>query len=131
MDLRDNRTNLTIEKILKKDSRIVSAASDRRSKVAKDLKNMKPINVQVADLSDDDLEIILKLRKMIKEPEEREAYVKGLLHIAMIDNDYSEEEKSLVEGTACALGINEDKYNAIKAQLASDNKTDSFTSVIV
>jgi len=97
--------------------------------MASSLKNTKPINVQVADLSDGDLDIIVQLRKKVKEPEEREAYVKGLLHIAMIDNDYAEDERSLVEGTACALGINESRYNEIKEEIATTNETDSFTSV--
>jgi len=71
-----------------------------------DISNMKPIDVKVADLSDEDLEMIVNLRKKIRTPLERRRYVGGLYYISLVDDDYSDAERALVEGTACALGIN-------------------------
>lgn len=79
----------------------------------------KPINAQVADLTDEDLELISELRKKVKEQEQRERYIKGLYFISKADDDYTEEEKLLVEGTACALGIGEEKYNELVSEVDS------------
>lgn len=66
-----------------------------------------PINMMVADADDETLEAAIQLRKRIGNQEERLGFVKGLYYISLVDADYTEDEKALVEGTACALGINE------------------------
>lgn len=83
---------------------------------------MKPVDVRVANLSDEDLDLIVALRKKIKKPEEREGYVQGLYFISVIDNDYSKEEQTLVEGVACALGINEKNFATIKDSVNQNPK---------
>jgi DnaJ-domain-containing protein 1 len=91
---------------------------------------MKPMNVKVSDLSDDDLNAIVRLRKEIPKPEEREGFARGLYYIALADNSYSEAERALVEGTACALGINEKKMADIADDLDNNpNAIQTFATV--
>ena len=66
-----------------------------------------PIDMKVADADDETLEAIIQLRKKIGKAGERIAFVKGLYYISLVDADYTEDEKALVEGAACALGVNE------------------------
>lgn len=83
---------------------------------------MKPVDVRVANLRDEDLDLIVALRKKIKKPKEREGYVRGLYYISVVDNDYSKEEQDLVEGVACALGINENSLADIKDSVKQNPK---------
>lgn len=83
--------------------------------------NIKPFNALVADLTDEDLEMIIELRKKINPTLEREGYVKGLYYISTIDNDYSDVERDLVIGTACALGIGEKRLNEIIGYVTGAN----------
>lgn len=66
-----------------------------------------PIDLTVAAATDESLEEIVKLRKKIPDQAERRAFLRGLYYIAIIDSVYAEEEKELVEGSACALGVTE------------------------
>jgi|GEM_PF-1344672 len=86
----------------------------------KNTKDLKPIDAKVADLKDEDLKAIIELRKKISEQKERESYIKGLLYISLVDNDYSEEEQIIVEGTACALGINDEKLKQLTAEIVDN-----------
>ena len=78
-----------------------------------------PIDVKVSDINDEELEAIIKLRKKISSDEERIAYIQGLYYISTVDADYSDVEKSIVEGTAGALGINEEGLADLTAALTS------------
>ncbi|ACV21369.1 Uncharacterised protein [Slackia heliotrinireducens] len=79
-----------------------------------------PIDMKVADASDETLEAIIQLRKKIKNKEERLGFVKGLYYISLVDTDYTEDEKALVEGTACALGINESTLAYMEHEVNND-----------
>lgn len=83
--------------------------------MSKSIKVSKPINVKVADLSDEELKSIVSFRKKIENPAERESFIKGLYFISAADEEYSLAERELVEGTACALGFNEDALNELIA----------------
>ena len=93
-------------------------------------KKYKPIDVKVADMSDEELNAIIQLRKKIDKPEKREAYIRGLYYISNVDSDYSEAEKALVEGSACALGINREKLDEIISDMESNKKPVSTFSAI-
>lgn len=89
-----------------------------------------PIDVRIADVNDDELEAIMQLRKKIDKPEKREAYIRGLYYISSIDSDYSDAEKALVEGSACALGFNKSKLGEVISDMESTpDPTLSFTTV--
>lgn len=90
-----------------------------------------PINMQVADADDETLEAVIQLRKKIGGEEERLGFVKGLYYISLIDSDYSEDEKALVEGTACALGINEPTLAYMEQEVNDDPEAsiESFATV--
>ena len=79
-----------------------------------------PINIRVADADDETLEAVIQLRKKIGGEEERLGFVKGLYYISLVDSDYSEDEKALVEGTACALGINEPTLAYMEQEVNDD-----------
>lgn len=79
-----------------------------------------PINIRVADADDETLEAVIQLRKKIDGEEERLGFVKGLYYISLVDSDYSEDEKALVEGTACALGINEPTLAYMEREVNDD-----------
>lgn len=90
----------------------------------------KPINVKVADLNDEELGAIYQFRKKIDKPERREAYIRALYYISSVDEDYTNEEKAIVEGSACALGYNEEKLNALITELEMAKKPiDLFSGV--
>lgn len=82
--------------------------------------SQRPIDLKVADASDEDLESILQLRKRVGSLAERTGFLKGLYYISVADSAYSEEEKALVEGTACALGVNVAGLEAIAEEVATD-----------
>ena len=88
-----------------------------------------PIDMKLADATDETLEAIVSLRKKIKTEKERLGFVKGLFYIALVDTDYTEDEKALVEGTACALGINESTLAFIEQDVIDNPETaiDSFS----
>ena len=79
-----------------------------------------PINIRVADADDETLEAVIQLRKKIGGEQERLGFVKGLYYISLVDSDYSEDEKALVEGTACALGINEPTLAYMEQEVNDD-----------
>ena len=81
----------------------------------------KPFDASIANMSDEDLELIIELRKKIKGDTERKGYIKGLYYIANIDDDYSDIEKEIVEGTACALGFDEEKQKEIIRYVEMDS----------
>lgn len=89
-----------------------------------------PINIRVADADDETLEAVIQLRKKIDSEEERLGFVKGLYYISLVDSDYSEDEKALVEGTACALGINEPTLAYMEQEVNDDPEAsiDSFAT---
>lgn len=76
-----------------------------------------PIDLAVVEADDKTLEAIVQLRKKIKGDGEREGFVAGLYFISLVDADYTESEKALVEGTACALGINEQALSDLEAKV--------------
>ena len=90
-----------------------------------------PIDMKVVDASDETLESIIKLRRAIKDDEERLMFVKGLYYISQADRDYSEAEKMLVEGIACALGVNEASLLDIEYEVNEnpDAAVESFGTV--
>ena len=78
----------------------------------------RPIDMKVVDATDEALDAIVRLRKSIGSPEARIGFVRGLYFISCVDSVYSDEEKALVEGTACALGVGESAL----ASIADDMK---------
>lgn len=89
-----------------------------------------PINMKLAEADDETLEAVILLRKKVGGQEERLGFVKGLFYISLVDSDYTEDEKSLVEGTACALGITEDALACIEQEVrdAPDASVASFAT---
>ena len=89
-----------------------------------------PIDMKVAEANDETLEAIIQLRKKIAKQEERIGFVKGLYYISLVDADYSEDEKALVEGTACALGIKERTLGIIERDVDEnpDASIESFAT---
>ena len=79
-----------------------------------------PIDMKVADATDSTLEAIVQLRKKIEKQEERLGFVRGLYYISLVDADYTDDEKALVEGTACALGINESTLTYMEHEVNED-----------
>lgn len=80
----------------------------------------RPIDMRIVDASDEELRSILSLRDKFWELQDRPLYVKGLYYIAVADSDYSEDERALVEGVACALGVNEETLDGIKNEVEED-----------
>lgn len=80
----------------------------------------RPLDMRIVDATDDDLIAIQDLRSKLRNVEDRPIYVKGLYYISLADSQYSEEEKALVEGIACALGVNEDTLEEIKREIEED-----------
>lgn len=80
----------------------------------------RPIDMRIVDATDEDLRAIQDLRFKFWNQEDRPLYVKGLYWISLIDSDYSEDERALVEGTACALGVGEDALKEIEDEIASN-----------
>ena len=89
-----------------------------------------PINMMVADADDQTLEAVIQLRKKVGSQEERLGFVKGLYYISLVDADYTGDEKALVEGTACALGINESTLTYMEHEINDDPDAsiDSFAT---
>ena len=82
-------------------------------------KTTNPIEMKLADATDECLEEIVSVRKKYKE-KEREFLIKSLYYTSNIDSDYSEVEKSVVESTACTLGFNKEKLNDLVKDLKKD-----------
>ena len=99
--------------------------------VALGTEHLRPIDMKIADASDEDLEEILRLRKKVLYEPDRIRFVKGLYYIAAADNAYSEEEKKLVEGSACAFGINKEELDEILQELDEEPESvlESLASV--
>lgn len=89
-----------------------------------DLKERKAIDTLAADLSDDDLTAISRLRKKIGDEERRTAWIKGLYYISLVDTEFTEGEKAIVEGIACALGYNADALEELIQEI--DETVDSI-----
>lgn len=89
-----------------------------------------PINMMIADADDQTLEAVIQLRKKVGSQEERFGFVKGLYYISLVDADYTRDEKVLVEGTACALGINESTLTYMEHEINDDPDAsiDSFAT---
>lgn len=85
-----------------------------------DAAKKSPIGMKVVDATDDTLEAIVQLRKKVSKQEERIGFVKGLYYISLMDANYTEDEKTLVEGTACALGINESTLTCMEHEINED-----------
>lgn len=95
----------------------------------KKMKKEKLVNVidlKVADATDDELKAILDVRKKYNE-EERKTLIKGLLYISRADGDYSDYERQVVESTACTLGINLEKLDAISEEVAEKTGEELFS----
>ena len=90
-----------------------------------------PIDMKLADADDETLDAIARLRKKIEKQEDRIAFVKGLYFISLVDADYTEDEKALVEGSACALGIGESTLAYIEQGVNEDPRASipSFAEV--
>lgn len=90
-----------------------------------------PIDMKLADADDETLDVIVRLRKKIEKQEDRIAFVKGLYFISLVDADYTEDEKALVEGSACALGIGESTLAYIEQGVNEDPRASipSFAEV--
>lgn len=88
------------------------AASEARANASRTVRRT-PLDARVSEMSDAELEAILQLRKKIKGADERRALVCGLYYIASVDDDYAASERLVVEGTACALGIDGAAMSAI------------------
>ena len=86
------------------------------------------IDLKIADASDEELKAILEARKKYNQ-EERLLLVKGLVFIAETDGDYSSFEKQVVESTACTLGINRDKLDAIYVEIRGKSAAGLFTTI--
>ena len=69
-------------------------------KKGKEKKFISVIDLRIADASDDELKAVLDIRKQYS-LDERNTLIKGLIHIAKADDDYSTFEKQVVESTAC------------------------------
>ena len=80
----------------------------------------RPIDMRIVDATDDDLRAIQDLRFKFWNVEDRPLYVKGLYYISLADSDYSADERTLVEGVACALGVNEEALEEIKNEIVED-----------
>ena len=80
----------------------------------------RPIDMRIADATDEELQKILDLRLKFWEKEDRPLYVAGLYYISTVDADYSDEEKALVEGTACALGVGEEELGKLEEDIDED-----------
>lgn len=94
-------------------------------------KQNKPISVidlKIADASDDELKDVLEVRKKYDESE-RVTLIKGLVYIAEIDGEYSDYEKQVVEGTACTLGINQEKLKSILDEVESKTANELFIPI--
>ena len=99
--------------------------------MAKKGKENKPINVidlRIADASDEELTAILEVRKKYSE-EERNTLITGLIYIAEADGDYSAFEKQIVESTACTLGFNQEKLDAISGDIRGKSSSALFTAI--
>lgn len=80
----------------------------------------RPIDMRIVDASDEELRSIVLLRDRFWDLQDRTLYVKGLYYISTADSDYSEDEKALVEGVACALGVNQETLEDIKHEVEED-----------
>ena len=99
--------------------------------MAKKGKEKKPINVidlKIADASDEELIAILEVRKKYTE-EERNTLITGLIYIAEADGDYTVFEKQVIESTACTLGFNQEKLDAISNEIQNKPASDLFTAI--
>ena len=95
----------------------------------KKMKKEKLVNIielKVADATDDELKAILDVRKKYNE-EERNILIKGLLYISRADGDYSDYEREVVESTACTLGINLEKLDAISDEVSEKTVEELFS----
>lgn len=99
--------------------------------MAKKENGKNPVNVidlRIADASDDELKAILDVRKKYSE-KDRNTLLKGLIFIAMIDNDYSPFEKQIIESTACTLGFNQERLDAISNEIIGKFPEDLFSNI--
>lgn len=87
-----------------------------------DAAKRRPIDMKIVEATDEDLQAIQDLRFKFWHHEDRPLYVKGLYWISLIDSDYSNDERTLVEGVACALGVNEDALKDMEDEITSDPK---------
>lgn len=99
--------------------------------MAKKVKDKKPINVidlKIADASDEELIAILEVRMKYTQ-EERNILITGLIYIAEADGDYTVFEKRVIESTACTLGFNQEKLDAISNEIQGKPASDLFTAI--
>ncbi|MDO4177186.1 MAG: TerB family tellurite resistance protein [Bacillota bacterium] len=97
------------------------------AKKEKEKKQVNVIDLKIADASDDELKAILEARKKYSD-DERSTLIKGLLYVANVDGDYSEFEKQVVESTACTLGINQKKLEALSVEIKDRTMADLFAT---
>ena len=91
-------------------------------------KSINVIDLKIADATDDELKAILEVRKKY-DAEERMTLVKGLIHIANVDNDFSDFERQVIDSTACTLGINQQKLDEIADQICGKESADIFSAI--
>ena len=99
--------------------------------MAKKEKMNNPVNaidLKIADATDDELKAILEIRSKYNKAE-RHMLIKGLLHIAETDGDYSAYEKQVVESTACTLGINQEQLEAISGKISDRTSAELFSPI--
>lgn len=91
----------------------------------------RPMDMRVVDATDEELQAIQDLRFKFWNKEDRPIYVRGLYYISLADTEYTEDERALVEGVACALGVNEEKLEDIRRDIEEDpNKALSLISAL-
>lgn len=73
-------------------------------------KMISDVDLKISNTSDEMLESIIKTRKKYN-VEERKDLVKSLYFISSIDNEFTDIEKRIVNGTAYTLGIDDEALN--------------------
>lgn len=98
--------------------------------MGKNIKNGKVdvIDLKIADASDADLKAILEVREKYSD-DERITLIKGLVYIANTDGEYSDYEKQVIAGTACTLGINQEKLEELSSEIFGKGSAELFTAI--